>query len=472
MAGKTKRTTLTGIRRRGSNTKTKTTQILIETAPENLVEAPPTPLMTTRAKKRRQPTDETLTTTHEWNNLEPEQHEIEPSSATPDTKEDDCTAEDRAYARLKMELLRQKLRKRLLKTKKSQCRFPTKDVVKIVRAAQAQDLSLPQFNGDVISWPTFIKKYHKTTTRYSIDEDANRERLMKALKGPALRLVQSKLRSTCLLQTVLKELEVEYGGKQNIIKAVISKAKKLRPLHQKLQNIDTFVIEILQIQRMFHICSDPGMETLLLTLIVEELPQKALTKWGDYQREIGKSKTGNFDEFVDFSLRLEERYTTKNSRSRSRSKSQSPERRRDRSDSRNRSTTRRDDARRDRSRSPRSDYRYTNNTQTYRSYGREREERVYRPHNNAQTPPRILLAQASHTNAPLQNTIRRNPVSPETAPTLCVLGCSDAHLVKNCRRYTEAGLNEQFELRNKHRLCHSCCGQHMWRDCPEKRQTN
>lgn len=45
--------------------------------------------------------------------------------------------------------------------------------------------SLPPFNGDILAWPTFLRKYKRTTEEYELDEYENQERLQKALRGQA-----------------------------------------------------------------------------------------------------------------------------------------------------------------------------------------------------------------------------------------------------------------------------------------------
>lgn len=108
-----------------------------------------------------------------------------------------------------------------------------------------------------------------------------------------------------MLDEVIKDLEKEYGGKNKIVDATISKVKGIRKLDHELRGIKTFVIEVTKVQLLSQQCGVDGLAITLLMMLKKLLPTTTNIYWGNYQREIGKPDNGDLDDLVEFVRRLE-----------------------------------------------------------------------------------------------------------------------------------------------------------------------
>lgn len=107
------------------------------------------------------------------------------------------------------------------------------DDVNMRRYAARQSMSrdLPAFSGDAEDWPTFISMFRLTTKECGFSDAENMIRLQRCLKGKAKETVFSLLAVTENLDKVIKMLEARFGRPDNIIQAMIQKAKE-RPFRQ------------------------------------------------------------------------------------------------------------------------------------------------------------------------------------------------------------------------------------------------
>lgn len=320
---------------------------------------------------------------------------------------------------------------------------PIDIVANLLRKARYDDRTLPKFYGDVMQYQSFMKKYHKSSALYQLDDDENRERLLGALRGKARRLVEAKLQCPWLLQSALDDLEAEYGGNENMVTAVAATVERMRHLDPRFKRIQTFVIDLLTLQRMLKECDEGYFQKTILQMVTKNLPGEANMKWAAYQREIGQPKKGSFDDLVNCMQRLQDEIFPLGQGQGTRTRSPSPKH--------------------DRSLD-----------HQYKPYANSRQPRPYR----TQTPPRVMLhkterkphgprSDSYQQNKETEGLYSRNRHSPtDEAEKHCVIGCSTGHTFAECPRYKSATPMEQFALRNKHRRCFKCLGAHNARECP------
>uniref|UniRef100_A0A182NVP0 PHD-type domain-containing protein n=1 Tax=Anopheles dirus TaxID=7168 RepID=A0A182NVP0_9DIPT len=81
-------------------------------------------------------------------------------------------------------------------------------------------------------WPLFISTFRRSTRTFGFSEDENILRLQSALKGKALRMVQSRLRHTANLEEIISALEKSFGRADVLVNTLleqIREAPMIRP---------------------------------------------------------------------------------------------------------------------------------------------------------------------------------------------------------------------------------------------------
>lgn len=325
---------------------------------------------------------------------------------------------------------------------------------KMFSKIRSEDRNLPKFYGEVLEWPNFIEKYRRTTAEHGIDDSANRERLLKSLRSSALRLVEDKLKHTCLINQVLRDLEREYGGESSMLTAAISRVNKVKPLDPELNHIKTFVIDALKIQMLIKQGGAEALEKTVLLTMKNLLPKMVSKYWADFQRNIGKPDRGCFDDFVEFLEELQrDTHTSERQRKRERSRSASPLYK---------------------------DRRF----QTYKRY-----KAAPAPHGRDSRPPhRVLYTRPEqrrgdsgtrqHIDRRSGFEERRRHLTPPQRTTEddkknqvpCILGCRTQHKLIDCPLFNNAKQPERFQILRKYDRCVYCCGDHKVNMCKERQK--
>uniref|UniRef100_A0A182NN02 DUF5641 domain-containing protein n=1 Tax=Anopheles dirus TaxID=7168 RepID=A0A182NN02_9DIPT len=88
---------------------------------------------------------------------------------------------------------------------------------------------LPVFSGDPADWPVFIAHYEYTSKNCGLSNWENMVRLQKALKGPALEAVRSRLLLPEVVPQVIATLRSRYGRPEHLISALIEKSVRTVP---------------------------------------------------------------------------------------------------------------------------------------------------------------------------------------------------------------------------------------------------
>lgn len=89
--------------------------------------------------------------------------------------------------------------------------------------------------------------------------------------------------------------------KEEAFLCAIRQWRNMKPLDcTYTEGIQEFVMGIQMIRRTVQKCADPNMESILLDLIVKDLPRTLIVTWSTFQADIMKPQAANFDDFVKF----------------------------------------------------------------------------------------------------------------------------------------------------------------------------
>ncbi|XP_050072670.1 uncharacterized protein LOC126560760 [Anopheles maculipalpis] len=160
---------------------------------------------------------------------------------------------------------------------------------------------LPVFAGDPADWPIFIAHYEYTTDKFGFSNWENMLRLQKALKGPALEAVRSRLLLPEVVPQVIATLRSRYGRPTHLISALIEKVRRMAaPCMEKPYTIVAFGEAV---QSMVDHMKAAGREAhltnpLLLQEIVDKLPMTEKYNWVRFVRHIDEPDLRMFAEYM------------------------------------------------------------------------------------------------------------------------------------------------------------------------------
>uniref|UniRef100_A0A182HXW9 Peptidase A2 domain-containing protein n=1 Tax=Anopheles arabiensis TaxID=7173 RepID=A0A182HXW9_ANOAR len=148
---------------------------------------------------------------------------------------------------------------------------------------------LPEFSGDPAEWPVFIAHYDYTTEKCGFSNWENMIRLQKALKGPALEVVRSRLVLPEVVPQVIATLRSRYGRPEHLISALIGIVRRIpAPCREKPDTVVAFgeavrsMVDHMQAAGLRGHLTNP----LLLQEIVEKLPTSEQYSWARHIRGV------------------------------------------------------------------------------------------------------------------------------------------------------------------------------------------
>nr|XP_049467061.1 uncharacterized protein LOC125908380 [Anopheles coluzzii] len=160
---------------------------------------------------------------------------------------------------------------------------------------------LPEFSGDPAEWPVFIAHYDYTTEKCGFSNWENMIRLQKALKGPALEVVRSRLVLPEVVPQVIATLRSRYGRPEHLISALIGKMRRMpAPCREKPDTVVAFgeavrsMVDHMQAAGLRAHLTNP----LLLQEIVERLPTSEQYSWARHIRGVTEPDLIVFGEFM------------------------------------------------------------------------------------------------------------------------------------------------------------------------------
>ena len=178
------------------------------------------------------------------------------------------------------------------------------EIVWLLQHRQTRDYNLPKFYGDVMAWPEFYRKFKRSTEYFAIQEEDNRDRLDKALRGEARHLVRAKLHSSSHLNDILHTLENEFGGPDRINRAVVERIKRMEPLHRDLFNIEEFLAGAQDLLTLSQQLDNNEKYCRILPQLARLIPVSVSMSWRQLTQTLGRK--GQLTDFVQFLCDIEE----------------------------------------------------------------------------------------------------------------------------------------------------------------------
>ena len=178
-------------------------------------------------------------------------------------------------------------------------------------------VELPKFNGDADQWVTFILGYSNSTRDCGFSLTENHKRLASALVGPALKLVEDKLRHPRHVPAVLRRLKKAFGQPDMLLSCMNAKIAKMDKLNEDLSNLVWFITKVEEVADVFTVIdeSSRGSEQLkglikLVPLIYAAEWTRAKSVWGGDVQGLAKY----LDNLCDFAIECGRTVTVTKSR--------------------------------------------------------------------------------------------------------------------------------------------------------------
>ena len=176
-------------------------------------------------------------------------------------------------------------------------------------------VELPKFNGDADQWVTFILGNSSRDCGFSLAE--NHKRLASALVGPAMKLVEDKLRHPRHVPAVLRRLKKAFGQPDMLLSCMNAKIAKMDKLNEDLSNLVWFITKVEEVADVFTVIdeSSRGSEQLkglikLVPLIYAAEWTRAKSVWGGDVQGLAKY----LDNLCDFAIECGRTVTVTKSR--------------------------------------------------------------------------------------------------------------------------------------------------------------
>lgn len=157
-------------------------------------------------------------------------------------------------------------------------------------ARQVVSKELPEFAGDPIDWPLFVRSYNTSTRVYGYSDEKNLMRLQQCLKGSVKEAVRGRFYHPSSMPQVMPSLETPFSYPDLIVRFLMNKVYKTpAPKANKLESLIYFglVFQNLYSQLQFmggHGC--PSFKPSLLREYEDKLPINIKLSWTLYQRQI------------------------------------------------------------------------------------------------------------------------------------------------------------------------------------------
>lgn len=175
---------------------------------------------------------------------------------------------------------------------------------------QQETKDLPKFDGCATQWPSFYKIYKETEKYFS--NVANRNRLLNALSGSALRAVQGLLLSPATINEAIKLLKFRFGQSEHIIQQAINEAMEAEsPSEKNPQTIIEYAMLILSISSNIKAVGNKGdkLNPMLIKTLAGRLPFGLQKKWNQNKLNLKrKGKNIKIDTFSRWLLKESEVY--------------------------------------------------------------------------------------------------------------------------------------------------------------------
>lgn len=150
-----------------------------------------------------------------------------------------------------------------------------------VTARHAIPKQLPSFNGDPEEWPLFISSFENSTAAAGFTNVENLIRLQTALKGKARDMVKNKLLLPQMVPEIIQTLRMCFGRPEHILDRVISKARGMPAIKDKLEALIEYAMCVRNICATMEACQLQSHlnNPLLVKELVDKLPNNHKLSW-------------------------------------------------------------------------------------------------------------------------------------------------------------------------------------------------
>lgn len=158
-----------------------------------------------------------------------------------------------------------------------------KHEVKSMLSKNQQNMQLPDFDGaSSIEWHYFKIQFDTTTKNFKLSDEENIIRLNLHLKGNARQKVELILKSCKDPRNIMKILNIEYGGQDNILKEILQRVHDIKRVNSfadfkiyncSLQNISSVLTEM-----------DNGLFDVqkIIAILIGKIPEHLMSQWANY----------------------------------------------------------------------------------------------------------------------------------------------------------------------------------------------
>ncbi|XP_037828693.1 uncharacterized protein LOC119616432 [Lucilia sericata] len=174
------------------------------------------------------------------------------------------------------------------------------ELQKLEEEMQIKRQYLPTFNGDPDDWPLFISSFENSTSLAGYTDAENLIRLQSALKGKARDMVKNKLLVPQMVPEIIRTLRMCFGRPEHILERVISKAKNMPPIKDKLDTLIEYAMCVRNICATMECCQMQSHlnNPLLVKELVDKLPNNHKLTWAMCYKDDRVPITKSFSDWL------------------------------------------------------------------------------------------------------------------------------------------------------------------------------
>ncbi|XP_053691672.1 uncharacterized protein LOC128740170 [Sabethes cyaneus] len=179
---------------------------------------------------------------------------------------------------------------------------PARELTKEQIAARKGPFAkLPIFTGKPEEWPIFFSSFNNGNAACNWSNLDNLGRLQESIKGRALDLVRSRLLLPELVPTVIEELREHFGRPEQLLHALLLRARKADP--PCIEQLSSFIDYGTIVKQLCdHLVAadllDHLVNPMLINELAEKLPSATKLEWVRYKRKQSDVSLCTFSDFI------------------------------------------------------------------------------------------------------------------------------------------------------------------------------
>lgn len=162
-----------------------------------------------------------------------------------------------------------------------------------VRGLKQSLYELPEFDGEPLKWPKFIAAYRNSVEYAKFNNVENMMRLLKYVKGDALRIIQARLIHPDGVPKAMETLEKTFGDPVLVIDSLLKSIQNAEaPREYKPSTVVNYSIKVTDLVCYIKAMKEENQLTneYLVRDIVRRLPISLQMKWEEAKSEMEKAK--------------------------------------------------------------------------------------------------------------------------------------------------------------------------------------